>query len=265
MEYFINAPQICLESTFFCGQCFRWQKIDNDSYSGIVGNRHIIAKQAKDGIILQNVDKLNDFSTENELDYWERYFATDIDYDELKKRFSEDETLKSACEYAPGIRVLKQEPFEMLISFIISQNNNIPRITCIIKNMCERFGVGGAFPTADVLSKLTEYDLAPLKMGYRMRFVLDAAKKLENKEIVLDKIEKMQYNDAKKELLKIVGVGDKVADCVLLFGFAKYEAFPLDVWVKRVLKQYYPNSLPDCTKGVEGIAQQFLFHYIRSQ
>ncbi|MCL2634483.1 MAG: DNA-3-methyladenine glycosylase 2 [Oscillospiraceae bacterium] len=239
MEYFIKLENIDLETTFNCGQCFR---------------RPFNVSQAENGIILHNIKKAD-------IPYWENYFCTDEDYTELIKRFSQDKIMKVACEYAPGIRVLRQDPFEALISFIISQNNNIKRISGIIAKMCECFGENNAFPTAEVLA---EADLSLLKTGYRTRYITDAARKVHTGEIKLDEIHNMPYNEARHELMKIVGVGEKVADCVLLFGFHKTEAFPRDVWIKRVMSEYYPNGLPDCIKGYEGIAQQFLFHYIRN-
>jgi N-glycosylase/DNA lyase len=251
MEHFIKTGYINLQATFNCGQCFRWKEYENNSGGISYCDGKTIAREAKDGIILQNVK-------ESDVPYWENYFCTDEDYPMLIKRFSEDKVLKKACEFASGIRVLRQDPFETLISFIISQNNNIKRITGIIAQLCE----GGEFPSA---SRLLELDLSEFGLGYRTRYVLDAVKKINNGEISIDEITKMDYNRARSELMKIVGVGDKVADCVLLFGFHKTEAFPKDVWIKRVMSEYYPNGLPDCIKGYEGIAQQFLFHYIRNK
>jgi len=239
MNYFLKLGNIDLDTTFNCGQCFRRPHGINVS-------------QTKDGIILHNVKK-------SDIPYWERFFCADEDYSALTAKFSEDSTMKAACDFAPGLRVLRQDPFEALISFIISQNNNIKRISFIISRLCE---LNGEFPTANELSGL---DLTTFGLGYRARYVEDAVKKVISGEINLDEIDKMDYNSAKTELLKIIGVGDKVADCVLLFGFHKLQAFPKDVWIKRVLAEYYPNGLPACIAGYEGIAQQFLFHYIRNK
>ena len=261
MEYFIEADQIDLNATFNCGQCFRWNRCQDGIYIGFVGSKTIKVRQEKNGLTLLNTVK-------KDIPYWERYFCADMDYSALIKRFSEDATLKKACEFAPGIRVLRQEPYETLISFIISQNNNIKRITSIIEKICAEFG-NESFSNPSVLASLSEQELTAVGAGYRARYIVDAAKKVNSGKIILDEIAKMPYNVAKGELLKIVGVGDKVADCVLLFGFNKMEAFPKDVWVKRAIAEYYPvekgfcGALPDCTKGYEGLAQQFLFHYIR--
>jgi N-glycosylase/DNA lyase len=236
MDYFLKLDNIDLDTTFNCGQCFR---------------RPNNVIKTKDGVIIQNVKK-------SDTKYWDRYFCADEDYPAIIRQISQDSTMKAACDFAPGLRVLRQDHFEALISFIISQNNNIKRISSIIGRLCEQYG---RFPTAD---ELLTADLESLRTGYRQKYIIDAAKKVNSGEINLDEINKMDYNSAKQELLKIVGVGDKVADCVLLFGFHKLQAFPKDVWIKRVLAEYYPNGLPACIAGYEGIAQQFLFHYIRN-
>jgi N-glycosylase/DNA lyase len=210
--------------------------------------------QAENGIILDGI-------SESDIPYWENYFAADMDYALLRRQFGTDPILKKAVRFAPGLRVLRQEPFEMLITFIISQNNNIPRIAGIVNKLCDLFK--GEFPSAEQLCVLSECDFSPLKAGYRTQYIVDAVKKVNSCEISLDNVAKMSYNDSKRELCKIKGVGNKVADCVLLFGFAKWEAFPRDVWVNRVMEKYYPHGLPECTRGFEGIAQQFLFHYER--
>jgi len=230
----------------------------NGSYSGYAGNKRAVIRQEKSGLTMFNIK-------ESDIPFWKSYFCIDEDYSSLIKRFSEDPTLKKACKFAPGIRVLRQQPFETLISFIISQNNNIKRITGIIEKMCSIFGENNVFPTQAAIARLNTDDLTAIGTGYRARYILDAANKINSGKINLDEIQKMPYNIAREELMKIVGVGEKVADCILLFGFHKTEAFPKDVWIKRVIAEYYPNGLPNCTKGYEGIAQQFLFHYIRNK
>ncbi|MDR0196724.1 MAG: DNA-3-methyladenine glycosylase 2 [Oscillospiraceae bacterium] len=256
MEYFIETGFIDLKATFSCGQCFRWEEVGG-AYSGAAGGRKAFAREEKGGVALSGI-------SEGDIPFWKRYFCAHEDYRSLIETFSADETLKAACAFALGIRVLWQEPFETLISFIISQNNNIGRIKGIISRLCERFGENGAFPEPERLAVSGKDDLAFLRAGFRDRYILDAAGRVASGEIRLDKIADMPYNSGKAELMKIVGVGEKVADCVLLFGFHKTEAFPRDVWMKRVMSAYYPNGLPDCVKGYEGIAQQFLFHYARS-
>jgi len=258
MEYFIKLTAIDLYSTFFCGQAFRWEDLGGGVFYGAAGARKIRVRQEKDGVTLIGVKKAD-------VAFWESYFCSDEDYSALIEIFSADKTMREACAFAPGIRVLRQEPFETLITFIISQNNNIKRISGIIKTLCAVFGENNAFPAPKKLAALSGEDLSPLKAGYRADYILDAAKKIAFGEITLDEIDKMPYNEAKSKLKEIKGVGDKVADCVLLYGFHKLEAFPRDVWVKRAAAEYYPAGLPECIRGYEGVAQQFLFHYIRNK
>ena len=257
---FISSDTLDLEQTLFCGQCFRWKKTGCNSYEGFSGGRFAKATQETGGIKLV-------CSREKDIPYWENYFDTSTDYAALCERFSEDETLKKAVSAAKGIHILRQEPFETIISFIISQNNNIPRISGIISRLCECFGEetdgGYAFPTSKVLARLEESDLAPLRAGFRNRYILDAAKKTAGKEVDLERLKSLDNDSARAELMTIVGVGRKVADCSLLFGFNRLDVCPVDVWIKRVLEKYYPDGLPECAKGYEGLAQQFLFQYER--
>ena len=258
MKYFLKTGFIDLDVTFNCGQCFRWERQDDDSYAGFAGGKEASVTQGAGGITLSGV-------AETDLPFWEDYFCADMDYPSIVERLSQDSTLKAACDFAPGLRVLRQEPFETLISFIISQNNHIKRITGIINRLCQSHGREGAFPSPRALCHLKAGDLTALGAGYRADYIIDAAKKVAKGEIILDELTKMPYNSAREELLKIKGVGGKVADCVLLFGFHKLDAFPRDVWIKRALAEHYPDGLPKCITGYEGIAQQFLLHYIRNR
>ncbi|MDE6729032.1 MAG: DNA-3-methyladenine glycosylase 2, partial [Oscillospiraceae bacterium] len=248
------------KQTFFCGQCFRWKELENGSFSGIVSEKRIIVTENAREIIIES---------DHTREFLENYFDLAADYSGYIMRFSTDPTLKAACEHSPGIRILRQEPFETLISFIISQNNNIPRISGIIDRLCENFGEkvdgGFAFPTPKRLNGITADDLAPLRAGFRARYIADAISRVNSGEIDFEEINALPLSPARERLKQIVGVGDKVADCVLLFAFHKLDAFPKDVWVKRIMAEYYPNGLPDCVKGAEGVAQQYLFDFIRGK
>lgn len=261
MDYFLKAPMLDLEKTLLCGQAFRWKKLDEGIFEGIAGENYLKISQAEDGAILHNIN-------ENEIPFWENYFDTSTDYPKVLKRLSKDKIMKKAIEKHGGIRLLRQDPFETLISFIISQNNNIKRISGIVERLCENFGErnenGYAFPTPQRLAELEEVHLAPLRAGFRNRYILDGARKTYYGDVELYKLYNLSYEQAKTELLKIIGVGEKVADCVLLFAFFKMEAFPKDVWIKRVMEEFYPEGIPPCFKGFEGIAQQILFDYIRN-
>lgn len=262
MELNLKSDHFDLRQTFFCGQCFRWRESENGGFSGIVNGKRYTLAQSKNGATVHNVSN-------DDVPFLKNYFDLETDYGAIAARFSSDKTLKAATECSGGIRILRQEPFETLISFIISQNNNIPRISGIIGRLCESFGEkitdgGYAFPTAKSLSGITPDDLAPLRAGFRARYIADAVEKVNSGEVDFAEIDALPLDEAREHLKRIVGVGDKVADCVLLFGFHKLDAFPKDVWIKRIMAEYYPSGLPACTKGVEGVAQQYLFDYVRN-
>ena len=261
MDLTLKNSNFDIRRTFLCGQCFRWSGDENGAFTGIAGGRRLTLTQQGDEVTLHGI-------SEEDIPFWENYFDLGSDYSEYITALSADETLKKACASAPGIRILRQEPFETLISFIISQNNNIPRISGIIGRLCESFGedVGGgySFPTAERLSGIEPEDLAPLRAGFRARYICDAVRRVNSGEVDLREIDELPLEAARERLKLITGVGDKVADCVLLFAFHKTDAFPKDVWVKRLMAQFYPEGLPECTKGIEGIAQQYLFDYVRN-
>lgn len=254
----VNLNEFNPRKTFFCGQCFRWIEEENGVFSGIVRGKRILVRESG------NFAEISGFS-ESEA---REYFDLDADYSEYIKRLSADKTLCEACKCSAGIRILRQEPFETLISFIISQNNNIPRISGIITRLCEGFGEkidgGYSFPTAESLRGITAEELAPLRAGFRARYIADAVEKVNGGIVDFAEIDAISTENARKKLQIITGVGEKVADCVLLFAFHKTDAFPKDVWVKRLMERFYPEGLPECTKGVEGIAQQYLFDYVRN-
>ncbi len=255
-DIILRQPDFDLDETLDCGQAFRWTKTDDKTYSGFFLNRYLEISDIGDNtFILKNTSE-DDF-----LNIWADYFDLKTDYGALKKKFSEDRILSEACKFAGGIRLLRQDTWETLCSFIISQNNNIPRIKGIITRLCDKYG---GFPTARMLSCETEENLGYLRSGFRAKYIIDAALKVAEGVIEPDKLKAMELEQAKKKLMEIKGVGPKVADCVLLFGMYRTEAFPIDVWIKRVMKCFFPDGLPECTAGYEGIAQQYLFHYARN-
>lgn len=252
----LYQPDFDLDETLDCGQAFRWEKLSDDTYRGAMLNTPLIISAEKDYFVLHDTTE-KDF-----IGIWADYFDLDTDYGELKRCFSEDETLSKACAYAGGIRLLKQDSWEALCSFIISQNNNIPRIKGIIGRLCEKYG---GFPSVSSLKGVTADELSFLRAGFRAKYLEDCISRLNDGRTDIEKIKKLPLEDARKALLEIKGVGPKVAECALLYGMHRTECFPVDVWIKRVMEKFYPNGLPECAKAQAGIAQQYLFHYMRTE
>ena len=258
-----NFENIDLGQTFDCGQCFRWQKTP-EGYEGIFKKNKLEISQNGNEIIFKNTNA-SDFKK-----IWQEYFDLETNYKKIGENISAiHPILKKAYFECSGIRILRQNPWETLCSFIISQNNNIPRIKKIIKSLCDLFGskIKGSkeksFPSAEIISKLNLEDLAPIKSGFRAKYILDAAQKVTSGTINLEKIKNIDYKNAKNTLIQIKGVGPKVANCVLLYGFHKLEAFPEDVWIKKVMNKFFKNESPKIFGKYAGIAQQYLYHYSR--
>ena len=287
-----------LHDTMECGQCFRFERVTDTEcpteYRIAVGGSIIDVGQRERGELLF-------FDTSDEVfeGVIREYFALDTSLAEIREdvlHHTDSEWLKSAAECAGGIAILKQDPWEALVSFIISQNNNIPRIRKIVREICAEYGVniylqnGGGekcplsvinstpceekckkcgrcytFPTAIQILENPE-GLLPSKPGFRYGYLLDAAQKVASGEVNLEKIAAARsYTHTVECLKKIKGVGDKVASCVALFGFANLEAFPIDVWMKRAIDVYFDGRLDPTTLGrYAGVAQQYIFHYIRN-
>ncbi len=257
----IEKPEFfSLDRTLDCGQCFRFERKDG----------------MWQGVALGKVLKIRETETELELNITKEefenvffhYFDFERDYKKIDEILTEDERFKKASKYAAGIHILNQQPFETLCSFIISQNNNIPRIKGIIRRFCETAGKPlsdgeYSFPDADVVAQMTAEDFAPLRAGFRVKYLMDAADKVARGEVSLDISADMPLEEAEAELCKIKGVGKKVADCVLLFSLGRMDAFPSDVWIKRVMAKLFPGGLPERFSPYAGIAQQYLYHYSR--
>lgn len=251
----LYQPDFNLAQTLDCGQAFRWADC-GDGFCGTFVNRPLRISCESDGVFI-----LHDTTEEDFLTVWADYFDLHTDYGCLKKSYSQDDTLTKACAYAPGIRLLRQDSWEALCSFIISQNNNIPRIKGIIDRLCSHFD---GFPTAEMLASYEPDDLAFLRSGFRAKYIVDAARSVAEGRVDLSAVRGMPIEEARKTLMTIKGVGPKVAECALLYGMYRTEAFPIDVWIKRVMAQYYPDGIPEYIKDTAGIAQQYLFHYIRN-
>ena len=260
---YITVPDgIDLPHTLDCGQAFRWEEKENGVWHGVAYGKYLeLCKEADGTLALFNTTE-HDFES-----IWRKYFDLDRDYCTVNKNLSKNEILKSAAEYSFGIRILNQEPWETLCSFIISQNNNIKRIKGIISRLCDNFGEDKgdyrAFPTAERIAACSLEDLAVLRSGFRAKYILDAAQKISSGEIDLERLKALSTNAAREELMKIKGVGPKVADCALLFSLCHIDAFPKDVWIKRAMQALFGGELPDEAKPYAGIAQQYIFFYAR--
>ncbi|MBQ3394156.1 MAG: DNA-3-methyladenine glycosylase 2 family protein [Oscillospiraceae bacterium] len=261
---FPHVEWLDLAATFDCGQCFRWRESGDGSFTGFIGS--IPCRTWKEGDEL-NVCPLSGDDPEILAREAYRYFALDMDYNAINRKLARDPVMKEAIEYSGGIRVLDQPFFETLISFIISQNNNIPRIRKIIESLCEKYGdsKGGmhAFPTPRQLKDVSEEDFFRLRTGFRAKYIYDAVSKVLSGEIDPLAVERMGHDEAAAYLEKIKGVGPKVADCVLLFSCRKYDSLPKDVWINRRIRLLFREGLPECIRGYEGIAQQYIFQYAR--
>lgn len=262
-----NCGSFSVSKTFDCGQAFRFDPVNETTYAGIAFGRRVAFMQNTDGAFTVLNSDIAEFER-----LWLSYLALDEDYDAIDKFIvnampNEDDraVMEAAVSAGRGIRILRQESFETLISFIVSQNNNIPRIKKILCAMCDTYGEDGKFPTAEALVEAGEDGLRELRTGFRAGYIYDAAKKVMSGEIDLDEIRECgDYAYCDTKLRTIRGVGPKVSACVLLYGFHKTKAFPIDVWIKRSLERRFPNGFDLTRLGkYAGIAQQYLFYYER--
>lgn len=252
------------------GQCFRMNRLEEKHYSLIAFGRYLELWQI-------DADTVELSSSEEEFDLiWKDYFDIQYDYTKIVNDLMNgvDKFLRDAAEYGGGIRILKQEPFEMLISFIISQNKNIPSIKSCIERICETYGevkidrrtgvTYSTFPGPEILAAAKKEDLRALKLGYRDAYIISAAQAVASGATDLSALKDYNHEETVKNLRCIHGVGEKVANCVSLYGLHHIEAFPVDVWINRVLSEIYENRF-DIKKyeGFAGIVQQYMFYYMR--
>ena len=272
-----------------CGQCFRWEKISDTNYIVVAYRRVIEIVQEGDNVTIHNTN-IDDFKN-----IWRNYFDLDTDYTTLKVELSKDETLKKSVEFGYGIRILNQDPFEMLISFIVSARNSIPSIMKTIKKMSEKWGdelsykgnTYYAFPTPEQFKSATLEEIKETGASFRSKYIFDTIGKVNSAEEAknsgvlsdelrifdLDYIKSLPTDECHVALQNFMGVGAKVADCIMLFSMEKKSAFPVDVWVKRAMIHFY--VAPDVSLNkirvfgrdkfgeLSGLAQQYLFYYAR--
>lgn len=255
-----------LSQTLDCGQSFRWCETESGPghsvWQGIALGHVLRIRQEESALFFHCT--LEEFNS-----IWRHYFDLDTDYAAKQQALAAmHPVLQKAIGYAPGIRILKQDSWEAACSFILSQNNNIPRIKGIIDRLCRLLGAKLSdglytFPAAEKLARCSLEDLTPLRAGFRAKYLLHAARLFDDGLIDIAGIQKHPADYGRAELQKINGVGPKVAECALLYGFYKTECFPMDVWMNRTLKTLLPGFSPADFGKNAGIAQQYLFHYSR--
>lgn len=255
------------------GQCFRMNYLEEGRYGLIAQGSYLELHQVEDEVV-----ELTCSEEEYEA-LWKDYFDLEYDYQHLvnKLRSGQDTFLSAAAEYGSGIRILKQDFFEMMISFILSQNKNIPAIKSAVEALCRRYGspmkgVGSsegslyAFPTPEQLAGATKEELRELKVGYRDEYILSASRAVVSGQLSIDAMKGYNYTEAFEALKKIHGIGEKVANCICLYGLHHIEVFPIDVWIKKILVNVYQNEFDlQLYEGHAGIIQQYMFYYMRNQ
>lgn len=274
------------EATFLCGQCFRFDPVEpayhdifgtDTVYGGVALGKYInVGSPDLDTVVIEGV------TAEEFYEIWSPYFGFDMDYagiiSGVAAQWGADSRIAAASRAGRGIRLLRQDPWETLCSFIISQNNNIPRIKGIIDRLCRRYGLPiffrgekkYAFPTARVLFEADADGIAEARMGFRAKYVYDAAERVMLNAGFLDSVAEAEtYGEADAILRSVRGVGPKVSACTLLFGFCRYEAFPVDVWIRRTVGKYFEGDRPEnidfgSLSPFAGILQQYIFNYERN-
>lgn len=275
-----QSPDANLAHIFECGQCFRWDAEEDGSYTGIargghVANISLLGEDSQGGtIVIETPDAAaDDQVSESEKEFWYRYLDLGRDYGEVKRKLIEGDStgvMAKAVAYGEGIRILSQDPWEATLSFIISQNNNIPRIKKNIRDLSRAFGEKVCewrgrewfdVPSAETLASLSEEDLAPIRLGYRARYLIETGRCVAEEGIDV----------IKEDPSCLCGVGPKVANCIKLFGLGQMDIFPIDVWVRKVMSELYGIDSPKEAASFAaeqfgeygGIAQQYLFYYMR--
>ena len=258
-----TIPDFDLDQIARSGQCFR--PLGERHYALVAGGRYLEVSQQGQTVRFD--------CPEDEFEaVWRPYFDLDADYGRYKNAVAKrDKYLQSAIAAAGGLRILRQELWETIVCFIISQQNNIARITKCVKNLCLLFGetcynkskqVYNVFPSAERLAACTADELAPIRLGYRAKYILAAARQVASGEVDLDAVRRMDYAHAKAELMRLTGVGVKVAECICLFALHHIDAFPIDTHIRQMLDAHYPKGFPlRRYKGFAGVMQQYAFYY----
>ena len=293
MEFLQNESSIIIQNLkdfnigeiLECGQCFRFERLEPElglNYRLIAFDRLLYIRQIDSTVQFSYKGRPLDMDEFNAI--WRGYFDLDRDYAAIKSKISsKDAVVRQAVEYAKGIRMLRQDPWEMLISFIISANNRIPQIKQVLRNICREYGKeladGGinyyGFPTTKELLAATPADLRRHKAGFRDKYIVAATQMVASGQLDINTHTKMPTSQLKKALLAVPGVGEKVAHCIMLFGYGRFDSFPIDTWVRKIMQEMYFNGQKVSAAqiqafaherfgGLSGFANQYLFHYIRT-
>ncbi|MBI3087827.1 MAG: hypothetical protein HYY91_02950 [Candidatus Omnitrophica bacterium] len=273
----VHAPDFSLRHTLECGQAFRWKFTPaTGAYYGFIAGAAVRVRQQHDHLAVETIDPN---LTAGDV---RRYFALDVDLGAILSSLDADAQIHEAIAKFRGLRVLRQDPWECLASFICSAFNNIARIEGMIERLSVHFGVplafngfrGSSFPSAEVLARVPERRLRELGLGFRAPYLKRTARLIAEGKLPLETLRRTDYVVTKSALLRCDGVGDKVADCVALFGLEKYEAFPVDLWIERAMRYYFRDAKPTPARVHDfawkhfgryaGYAQQYLYHYVRT-
>lgn len=272
-EFFYKSDCFNLYNTFYNGQCFRWEQIDNGVFEGIAGNRPLQLIQKPDGVLF--------LCDSSDMKFWQHYFDLDTDYKSIENIYLNDPVLSSCVQSGIGMHILRQDLWEVLISFIISQNNNISRIKKIIFNLSQACGETinsyskqyYGFPSPNALASLSEAELIKLGLGYRASYIFECAQEISKNTNILNDFNNFNYYQAREKLLSIKGIGPKVANCILLFGLRHFAAFPVDTWIHKAMMSLYTdcgsnrNAIEkyamDKYGDNAGLVQQYIFHAAR--
>lgn len=272
----IDNDCFSIEQICGSGQCFRLDKTADDTYELVAGSRYLKIETRRTGTAKEGAPRAEETvlcCTQEEYEqFWKDYFDLTVSYEDIIGRIdSGDRYLKSAARFGSGIRILRQDVWEMIVTFIVSQQNNIPRIKGLIRALSERYGrkleaADGrtyyTFPKAEELASATEEELRDMKLGYRSRYICATARMAAQKEVDLAAVKEMDYQEAREELMKFPGIGGKVADCICLFALHQMDAFPVDTHIKKALAAHYPDGFPfERYRGCAGVMQQYIFYY----
>ncbi len=256
----MEIADLSLYYTLECGQTFRWRRISKGSYFGIVREDAFIIKEHENIIEVtskkKNIEKIR------------RYFALDEGLGNILSEIDKDEHIHKAVESCRGLRILRQEPWETLASYILSANNNIPNIKRMIENLCQRLGkrreIGGysgfTFPSPTTVTK-NKNIVNKCRLGFRCDYLLEAAEIIKDGRIELETVGRLPYEECREKLMEIKGVGGKIADCVVLFSFGMYEAFPVDVWIRRIIRNLYFSNREVGDKQIRHFAMRYFGRY----